>query len=1246
MDLLLNVPAVSSTNNLSGLRHLYDFAEMHTRSLNSLRVTSDSYGSLLSSVLINKLPNDVRLLISRNVPEEEWKLDQLLKALHDELQARERVAIEKPVLNVPGVSSTGKSARQGSTTTHTAATLVSGPNPTTLSCCYCQQTHSAKDCKVVTQIEARKQILRRSGRCYVCLCTGHISRECRSKARCSRCSRRHHTSICSGESASNPDQKETQTRQNTGSDEQDTGSHNSRLNVNAPPFSGKPTSTSSTSLCVAAKGTVLLQTAVTTIQNPDQPNLSKAVRAVLDLGSQRSYITQQAAVSLQLSSKESQQMSIVTFGSPATQANCDLVHVLMKTLCGEMELRLLTTPIICEPLNTQHISLCRSSCEHISGLVLADEFDQDDITGVDVLLGADYYWELATGQVRRGDNGPIAVETKLGWVLSGPMGVPDSYNLLTAHSCMLTVSSQELSLDDTLRSFWELESLGINKSTQSVQKEFEESIAFRDGRYEVCLSWKKSHPILPDNYENCKKRLQGLLKRLRLSPDVLRDYDGIIRQQLEQGIIQPVSKDDIGRVGEVHYLPHHAVVKQDRETTKTRIVYDASAKTTGPSLNDCLCTGPSFNQKVFDILLRFRSYPVALTADIEKAFLMVSVAEADRDVLRFLWTSDVNDPRSDIQIFRFARVIFGVSSSPFLLNATVDHHLRLFSKSHPELIELLLHSIYVDDVIAGAESAESALRLYRDSKSVLKKGGFNLRKFNTNLPELQLTINLQEDSLSCKDNSDTKSTDDTTYAKSTLGANQAVDSNQQKVLGVLWNTTRDSLYFNVEDIATLAKRVSKPTKRIVTSIIGKFYDPLGFLSPIVVKFKIFFKTLCERGGEWDQTLSGDILQEWQTMVESLQRSPTFSIPRFYLTGIEANSTSYCLHGFCDASFSAYAAVIYLVSRTTSESSVRFVASKTRVSPRRELTIPRLELLSALLLARLIDSVTKSLSSTLSLCEHTCYTDSQVARYWIVGQEKQWKPFVQNRVLEIRELTPIGCWRHCPGVENPADLPSRGLTPTELSTSKLWHCGPEWLCRTTDGADVGLPDEMPTDCTVELRPRDKTTHTLLTGDPICIENVIKCNNYSSLSRLMSVTMYVLKFIQALKQAVKEHNPDDLVHLAEFSEAEILWIREAQQQLIKDHHFKVWTKQFGLYQDKGGIWRCGGRLQHANIPPLTQHPVILPRDHHLTVLVIKDAHSSVSQRYWRDFGPSPIEVLDHQRKIFSSEATPQMSCLPTV
>ena len=388
MDLLLNVTAVSSPNNLTGLRHLYDFVEMHTRSLTSLGVTSDSYGTLLSSVLINKLPSDVRLLISRNVSGEEWKLDKLLKALHNEPQARERVVVEKSVPNAPGNPSSGKGARQGSIPT--SHQLVSGVNPSITSCCYCQQNHSPKDCMIVTQVEARKQILRKSGRCYGCLRTGHVSRECRSKSRCSRCNKRHHTSICSGESGTN--KTEPQLQQHIGNiDQKETGS---KLNVDAPPFPGKQ---STATLCVAAKGTVLLQTAVTSIQNPEQPNLNKPVRAVLDLGSQRSYITQKAATSLQLRSKGIQQMSIMTFGSAATQTKCELVHVLMKTLCGEMELRLLTTPIICEPLNTCPITLGTNSYEHISDLILADEFDRDGITEVDMLLGADYYWELATG---------------------------------------------------------------------------------------------------------------------------------------------------------------------------------------------------------------------------------------------------------------------------------------------------------------------------------------------------------------------------------------------------------------------------------------------------------------------------------------------------------------------------------------------------------------------------------------------------------------------------------------------------------------------------------------------------------------------------------------------------------------------------------------------------------------------------------------------------------------------------------
>jgi len=325
-----------------------------------------------------------------------------------------------------------------------------------------------------------------------------------------------------------------------------------------------------------------------------------------------------------------------------------------------MEVRLLTTPVICEPLAAQPISLYTNSYEHLSDLKLADSFNGNSAHEVDLLIGADYYWELATGRVSRGQDGPIAVETKLGWVLSGP--VPDaeaSCSFLTTH--VLRVDSHdEVSLNDTLRAFWELESLGISESDRTVHQEFEENISFKDGRYEVGLPWKKPHPILPDNYEVSQRHLQGLLRRLRQTPDILQEYDSVILKQLELGVVQPVPESDLGVMGQVHYLPHHAVVKQEKETTKVRVVYDASAKCGGPSLNECLLTGPNFNQRISDILLRFRSYPVALTADIEKAFLMVSVAAEDRDVLRFLWVDDIAKSDPDVQVLRFTRVVFGV----------------------------------------------------------------------------------------------------------------------------------------------------------------------------------------------------------------------------------------------------------------------------------------------------------------------------------------------------------------------------------------------------------------------------------------------------------------------------------------------------------------------------------------------------------------------------------------------------------
>ena len=227
-------------------------------------------------------------------------------------------------------------------------------------------------------------------------------------------------------------------------------------------------------------------------------------------------------------------------------------------------------------------------------------------------------------------------------------------------------------LDRWLNAFWELESFGVPDSDRSVYDKLQETVRFKNGRYEVALPWKDSHRILPDNYQLSLNRLDGLLRRLQQDNDILhvREYDSVIKTQIQQGIeiVEQPEQTDAERV---HYLPHHAVVRRDKDTTKLRIVHDAPSKVSGPSLNQCLHAGPKFDKKILDILLRFRIHKVAVAADIKKAFLMIAMTEKDRDASRFLWVDDVSKPNPETIVLRFARVVLGVSSSPFLLNATI-----------------------------------------------------------------------------------------------------------------------------------------------------------------------------------------------------------------------------------------------------------------------------------------------------------------------------------------------------------------------------------------------------------------------------------------------------------------------------------------------------------------------------------------------------------------------------------------------
>ena len=771
----------------------------------------------------------MKLVVSREVSEEEWSLDALMKVMGQEIEARERIATNQ---------SQTQQRRTSDRTPSTAAALVSGASPSS-TCCYCQQVHSSNSCGVVTSIDSRKQILRKSGRCFSCLRKGHISRECRSVNKCPKCGGRHHSSICSKNSSTrNTAQQPIKTTNNPPPPSRElteSTSHSAYrpgLNPNATAFA----TPSTTTLCVDTDKAVLLQTALADVYDPLNHNSVCTARMILDSGSQRSYITARTKDTLLLQSVSEQCSSVAAFGSKGENPMvCEVVRVGVRAKIGaDKELTLFVVPHICDALTAQPISVCAERYNHLAQLDLADASDGNSRMEVDILVGCDYYWKFITGQTLRGDDGPIAIQTTLGWVLSGPVRpvnqLASTVSLVTTH--VLRIDSQPhgtKELDDTLQSFWRLESLGICAPEKSVYDDFASSIQFKEGRYEVALPWKDDHTPLPQNYELCKKRLKGLLRRLRQEPTILQEYDTIIRDQLTKGIVQVVTNPE--DEGNVHSLPHHAVIRSDKNTTKVRVMYDASARSNGPSLNDCLHTGPKFDQKILDILLRFRTHRVALTADIEKAFLMISVTERDRDFLRFLWIDDISKVNPDVIILRFARVVFGVSSSPFLLNATIKHHVEKFSSSHPELVKQLLQSIYVDDVVFGDDDEDSAYELYNNSKSILKSASFNLHKFTTNSPILQARIDKAEGVAIRTESHNSQAMDlDETYAMYTLGAIQQ-QLGEQRILGVRWDVSSDQILFDFSNIVKLATNL-EPTKRSVVSLVGRFYDPLDFTAPV------------------------------------------------------------------------------------------------------------------------------------------------------------------------------------------------------------------------------------------------------------------------------------------------------------------------------------------------------------------------------------------------------------------------------
>ena len=705
MDALLKLPFVYNSDT-KRLRSVYDLIEQNIRGLKTLGISNKEYGSLLLPILMSRLPQEFKLILTRNVPKDEWSLDSLLLAFKEELEAREKCV----QLNASAAAEKGKVITKGQFPV-TAQALVAEQvrrkkqgSTNNLYCAFCNQAHQSTMCPIITDPRARREALKRAGKCYNWLRPGHLSRSCQSKATCFTSGLKHHSSICS--------------QNMMGKGIAQASSTNAMIHLSPQLGAGLPYNTENnqskpvTTAFINQKSGVLLQTASAAICRPDKPEASVQARILFDSGSQKSYVSQRLKEALSLKPIHSETLVIKTFGSTDEMVQtCDNVQLCVQGVNGlNLYLTANTVPVICAPLQNQCIELSRDNIPHLQGLKLANNSFGHSELEIDLLVGADFYWTFIMGRIIRGEYGPTTVESHVGWILSGPscfLNLQATFtNLSQTH--VLKVSESSLA-DDSI------------KEENSVHESFLANIKFDRTRYEVKLPFKEVHPVLPDNFRNSVARLGSLLRRLKQDPEVLQEYNAVFMEQSSKGMIEDVT-DKMLPAGGVHYIPHHALIREDKETTKLRIVFDASSKTEGVSLNGCLNSGPCLVPNLFDVLLHFRCHQIALVSDIEKAFLQVSIAPEHRDFLCFLWVSDVNEAHPKIVIKRMTRTMFVVTSSPFVLGGTLQHHISKYEEEDPEIVKKLLESFYVDDFNSGEENVDLAFELYLKSKKILSDG--------------------------------------------------------------------------------------------------------------------------------------------------------------------------------------------------------------------------------------------------------------------------------------------------------------------------------------------------------------------------------------------------------------------------------------------------------------------------------------------------------------------------------------------
>lgn len=1156
LSALFDLSTPSAT--VDGLGEFRSNYEAHLRSLKSLGSNTDEAGFVFAELLLRKLPISTRDNINRAAKSDTWDLREL----------REAIAME--IMHLQALTDT----KHRSTSDYFMRDAVPKP-PTvafpistakTKSCNFCAGSHYSHECSKFGSLQSKQNRVRELTLCYNCLKPNHSVAKCNNVGRCRYCKRKHHSSLCNNQSSST----NTENREST--------SYSKKKPEKVLQKSENANSTTCTVASLNNTNVHRTEVLPTAILNLVTENGDKVqCKSLFDLAAQRSFIHKDQAAKLNLKVKYSSVFSIDGFGSTGENTSHDIVQVPVVTNNGIIYIDAVVTNDM--PARISMIGRSMMAKELLqNGVMLADPTTNCDVySDLNLLVGIDNYFKFVYAPKLCDDL--YGIPSNVGTLIAGTIPSNQSSNkTVTTVLKVACISDDDTNLE--LQNLWNLETIGISEpkceDSQAIEN-FKNSVEYNDGKYTAALPWKNEHVNLPDNRNLSLKMLKSVCNSLRKNPLKLKHYANIINDQVKLGFIEEVdSNEPINDAAKIHYLPHHAVHKNS-ETTPIRIVFNCSSKISKDhaSLNDCLLTGPCMLNDLLQVLLRFKLNNYACTADIEKAYLNIYLKECDRDSCRFFWPRDPFDENSEILIYRFKVVLFGSTASQFLLNATIDYHLKFLNDS---VSHSILRNIYVDNIQSTFETESQIVDFYHKSKSIMQSAGFTLHEWNSNSQKLNSSID---------------------HVSGTVN-----------VLGLEWNTVSDAFSVKIPDVAN-----NVVTKRFIVSNVAKIFDPYGQLLPVTVRGKLLVQDLWRLKVGWDEKLPESKIKEWLNYSKEILKLDKFEISR------KINCKNPTLHVFADSSTKAYGAVAYFAD----ERNVDFLTAKSRLAPIQPPTLPQLELTALNIAARLAKFIKASFEREIVIKETFLWTDSQIVVHWM-RSSKAVKPYVRQRVQNINECCPDAKIMYVSGLENPADLLTRGINSNTFLKSELWLNGPNWLC-----------NEFP----------PQTINIIVNFDSVQISNSLPvpvqtvCNfpidfcRFGSYSKLLRVTAYVHRFINKLKDKiferkikdfkvdVKVNNIDESRSITcpsvdELKESEILLIKSSQKTFYSDILETLSSKnsakpnklikQLRLKLSPEGIIVSSGRLQKADMTECSKVPILLHSKSVLAKLIIADIHRS--------------------------------------